>query len=195
MKTPSKNKYRAGRKTRPLTLLPLGEVERLRQENAEDERYLNAVRGRGRVSDEDNAEAHLAPSQIGQGVDASAIEARIRRRSRALEAMSPHVHQFKGAERQRACVRIKENEEYVRRHMLSTREMGRYPKGDDHEAHQEYMRASQKSFEMEIGNPEFQRRAAQLKEDYRRLDPDNADLPNLERFRPVVRTGGRMRRY
>ncbi|MDI6774023.1 MAG: hypothetical protein QME60_01310 [Verrucomicrobiota bacterium] len=194
MKLTAKANTRSGPRKRPLTLLTIEEEKRLRGEIAGETRYLNAVHGRIRVSDDDNSDAHLSPGHI-KDIDTSAIEVRIKRRQRALDAMSPQAHKFIGAKRQSACKEMREHEDFFRKHMLTSREMGRYPKGDDHELQQEYMRACEKSIAMEVGNSEFQRRAHRYKELARRLDPDNADLPNLERFRPVVRTGGRIRRY
>ncbi|MEK6650458.1 MAG: hypothetical protein AABY75_05740 [Bacteroidota bacterium] len=168
-------------------LLSFTESERLRAEQADDQRYLEAARGRTRVSDEDNPDASLPPGQPGGVVDPGAIEARIRRRGAALEKLDPHFHKLVGVQRQRACTKMKEHEEYFSKNMLSTFDMGAYPKGDSHERHQNYLKAVEKSVSQEVGNLEFQRRAREYKDLARRLDPDDPDLTNLERFRPKRR--------
>lgn len=165
-------------------LLSFSESERLRAEQADDQRYLDAARGRSRVSDDDNPESYLPPAQTGREVDTGAIESRIRRRQSALDRLDPRSHKLVGIQRQRACVKMKEHEEFFKKNMLSSFDMGAYPKGDSHERHQNYLKAVEKSVAQEVGNHEFQRRAAEYKDLARRLDPDNQDLTNLERFRP-----------
>jgi hypothetical protein len=169
------------------SLMSFSEAERMRSEQAEDQRFLESVRGRTTVSDEDHPEAHLSPGQVGREVDTSTIEARIRRRDAALKKLDPHNHKLTGIQRQHACAKMKEHEEFFRRHMLTSFEMGAYPKGDSHEKHQNYLKAVEKSMAQEVGNPEFQRRAQEFKDLARRLDPDNPELANIERFRPKRR--------
>jgi hypothetical protein len=41
----------------------------------------------------------------------------------------------------------------------------------------------ERSVKLEVGNPEFRKRARRVKELARMLDPDNPDLANLEHLR------------
>lgn len=166
-------------------LLTLTEEERLRGELAEEERYLRAARGRDRVSDDDNPDVFLAPSQA-KGISMDEWERRVARKRRALGQLSPRAHKLTGVERNRAFAKMKEHEGFFRKNMLSVADMGAYPKSD-HEKQQNYMKAVEKSIAQEVGNSEFQWRAQEYKELARRLDPDNPELPNIERFRPKRR--------
>ena len=181
---PSYDKRRA-LQMRAAPLISVSEVRRLKQRIAEEKAYLSSFGG----TPEGNEvrEAHLSPKQSGRPVDEESVRTRIRRNERALQAMSPENRKIKGRERQQAVKEMRGHELWLKKHMLTTYEMGAYPSSTDIAKDRNYRNAVDKSFKQEVGNPEFQRRASRYKELARRLEPDDPELPNIERLRPKHR--------
>ena len=174
--------YEKGRvkRIRQYPLLSVGEQDRIRDRIQQDKAYLDSFR---RAPDGDSAEAHLAPRSVGRSVDGDAVLTRIKRNEKALERMSPENRKITGVARQTAFKELKGHEEWLKKHMLTTYEMGAYPSATDPVKDHNYRKAADKSFAMEIGNPEFQKRANRAKELARLLEPADAELCNLERLR------------
>lgn len=162
------------------SLLTFSEKERLQKKVAEDARLLRQCMGQDQDGD---GEIFLGPTQSYAGFNVSTVQNRLKRNKAQLERMDPANHKLQGADRMKAEKRMKELEEKLKKNMLSTFEMGYFPKKDDAAKDADYRRACEKSFKMEVGNPEFQRMAVEYKHLARRLDPDNPELPNIERLR------------
>lgn len=163
------------RNTPPLSV---ADRERLKLSIAEERSYLASM---NRPGQGDDAESYLSPRQA-KSIDTEAIESRIRRKEKALEAMSPKP--LTGVEKNRALSEMRQHEEWLRKKMLSTYDMGAFPSATDQLKNARYMEACKKSETQEVGNREFQERAQRYKELARRMDPDNPELSNIERFRP-----------
>lgn len=162
------------------TLLSFSEKERLKARIRADDMLLRQCRGEAVDGDPEIA---LGPTQSFAGFNVSNVLGRLKRNKAILERMDPANHRFQGAERQRAEKRMKELEEKLRKNMLSTYDMGYYPKKDSAEKDADYRRACDKSSRQEVGNEEFQRAAQEYKHLARRMDPDNPELANIERLR------------
>ncbi len=166
---------KAGKK-REAPVISLKEVERLESEIRQEKAYLRGM-------DEVSEEVDLPHSRGARPVDASAIRARIRRKEKALEKLSPKSRKLTGRAANRALAEMKEDEAYLRDNLLSTWDMGAFPKADDMEKDHQYRMATEKSIKQEVGNPETQMRAARYKRNARLIDPDDPELCNIERFR------------
>jgi hypothetical protein len=164
---------------REVRTLTLDEREHLRSRIAEERAYLDSFK---RPESGENADAHISPGQLRE-VDTGAIEARIRRKEEQLKRQSPENFKLQGAKRQEACLEMKKHEEWLKKHMLTTYEMGAYPSATDPIKDAKYRAACEKSHKMEVGNKEFGERAQRYKELARRLDPDNPELHDIERLR------------
>lgn len=179
-------KKRAGRKTqKPRVLLSFAERERLQKLIAEDEAYLRGFRA---APAGQNKDVYLPPQEASRSVDAGAIEARIKRHKKALAVMSPESHRITGTAKRNAAYRqIKEDQEWLSKHMLSTYDMGAFPSATDHEKQRRYLEAVEKSVAQEAGDgrvaKECQERMRRLKDLARRLDPDDPALADTERLR------------
>lgn len=160
-------------------LLTITEKERLQRRIQADEEIIRQARGE---DTEGVGEIFLGPTQSYGAFSVATVQKRLRRNKETLQRMDPANHRFTGVERQRAHTRIREIEEKLRKMMLTTYEMGAYPK-KDHGRDGDYRRACEKSFRQEVGNPEFQRLAQEHKHLARRLDPDSPELANIERLR------------
>lgn len=168
---------------RKLPLLTVSERERLRSQVAEDRGYLESLHSAPKTFDALQAEAFLPPVEASRSVEAASIQARLKRTERAIERMDPANQRLSGRDRQAACREMKEHEEWLRKRMLSTYDMGAYPSSSDHGKQQNFSRAVNKSFAQEVGSREFRDRARRYKELARRLEPDDPELSNIERFR------------
>ncbi len=185
-----KSRYEMGKRQKyapPRQLMTVDEVERTKREIAQEEEYLEGLHR----APKDELGSSLAHAETSRSVDADAIRAGIARKKKSLERLSPESHKLAGRERQKACDEMSQDEEYLRKHMLTTYEMGAYPPKPSDENYavknQKYLQAVEKSKKMEVGNPEFQKRAQRYKLNARRLDPTDPELPNIERFRSTER--------
>ena len=181
---PNYDKRRA-LQTRKIPLMSVAEVQRVKRRIAEEKAYLGSFAGT--PEGDGSRESHLSPKMSGRPVDEESVRTRIRRGERALQLMSPEGRKFKGAERNKADKEMREHEKWLKKHMLTTYEMGAYPSADNISKDRNYRNAVDKSFKQEVGNPEFQRRAKRYKELARRLEPDDSELHNIERLRPTHR--------
>ena len=148
-------------------LLTVEQRERWKKEIAGGDALLDPEESRGIAIDESRG---AGKSQ------------RLQRMARALEVMDPANRKLTGQARQQATVEMKALEAYFRETMLTQDEMSMFP-SRDYARNQAYNRAITKSMKGEVGNPEFQKKAARYKYLARLLEPDDPELPNLERFR------------
>lgn len=162
-------------------LLAIPARDRLKQRINEGKGYQSGV------GTADDGDVSLAHRDARPSIDEGQINRRISRDERALERLDPSNHKLSGAERQQGYTRMKVLEEYITKCMLSENEMGAFPAASDHTKDRKYHQAVEKSMKMEVGNPRFVEAAHEYKRLARRLDPDNPELCNLERFR---RAGG-----
>jgi len=181
-------KKKVVRKQREAPLLTYNERERLQREIKADQEYLDSFERTPRGS---NSDTHLSPGEA-RGVDTSAVRARMGRNRKALEKMSPVNRRFtKVAQKNSAHKEMKEHEEWFRKHMLSTYDQGAFPSTEDPGKQQRYLAACKKSEAQEAGSGkkavEFRERAERYKELARKLDPDNPEMANIERFRSTKR--------
>ena len=168
---------------REVRTLTVSEREHIRSRIAEDRAYLDSFK---RPEAGENADAHISPGQLRE-VDTQAIETRIRRKEEQLRRQSPENFKLVGAKRQAACLEMKKHEEWLRKHMLSTYEMGAFPSATDPIKDAKYRAACEKSIKQEVGSSEFQERAQRYKELARRMDPENPETGDIERFRSKQR--------
>lgn len=171
-----------GRRTGKKVQAPIShsEVERIKNRIQQDKEYLASF---SRVENGEDPEAYLSPAQARE-VDVEAIRTRIKRNERALHSLAPEFRKLTGIARQKAYKEIKEHEEWLKKRMLSTWEMGAYPSATDPEKDHLYRQAVEKSVKQEVGSAEYQQRAHRMKELARLLDPEDPELANLERLRP-----------
>jgi hypothetical protein len=153
------------------------EAARLKSRIAEDEsRKREAVQG-----PDDPIGVELGPSE-GRRVNVHAMDRRISRRKKYVEAVDPANHRLTGNDRQSASKEMAELEPFFKANMLTAAEMSARPSAD-HRTHSAYLQAVKKSMAQEVGSKEFQKKAARYKYLARLLEPENPDLGNLERFR------------
>jgi len=170
-------------KRHAVPLLGHSERRRIEQEIASDELYL---RGMNRTPTGEG-EAHLPHSQGGRPVDVTNIQKRIARNRSALERMSPVNRKLRGRARDKAFKEMREHEVWLKDHMLTTWDMGAFPSATDPEKDHKYRMAVEKAKKQEVGSREFQQRSSRFKELARLLEPEDPDLPNIERLRSTKR--------
>lgn len=169
---------------RRIPLASHSERERLINRIKSDETLIRQCRG---LDTDGDGEIALGPTQSFAAFNVSGVEARLKRNKMMLQRLDPANHKFQGAERARADKRLRELAEKMRKQMLSTFEMGYFPKKDNAARDSDYRRACDKSFKQEVGSPQFQEWAQEYKHLARRLDPDNPELANIEHLRPKRR--------
>lgn len=98
----------------------------------------------------------------------------IRRRKRALAAMSPHVLDRK--EKERLDRQRKQDEEFLKKHMMTRKRMGLKP------GHPDFDKAINECVDKEHA-PQFKKVAKRYQQTMRQLDQENPDAGNIERLR------------
>jgi hypothetical protein len=128
-------------------------------------------------------EAHLPVKQV-VDVDLNAIDARIRRSKKALEALDPAQRRLTGADRQKAEKRYFELCEILPDRMLTHEEMDFFPSATDAHKDQSYRQAVEKAAAKGNENsPEFGRLATEWKQLGRILWPDEPEKSNTQSLR------------
>lgn len=125
-------------------------------------------------------------------VDLGAIDARIRRNKKALEAFDPAQRRLTGADRQRAEKRYAELSEILPERMLTHEEMDYFPSATDTLKDSLYRQAVDKAAAKGNENsPEFSRLAQEWKQLGRILWPDEPERSNTQSLRKHGGASGR----
>jgi len=136
-------------------------------------------------------DAHLPVKQV-IDVDLGAIDARINRNKKALEAFDPAQRRLTGSDRQKAEKRYFELSEILPERMLTHEEMDFFPSASDATKDQAYRKAVEKAAAKGNENsPEFGRLAQEWKQLGRILWPDEPDKSNTQSLRKHGAGSGR----
>lgn len=160
-----------------LPVVSQGEVARMKARIAEDE----SMKRSATLGSNDPEGVELGASES-RRINVHAVDRRIARHKKYVEAVDPANRRLTGTERQKAEAEMKDMEAYFKANMLSNSEMNAHPSGD-HASQSAFVRAVNKTMAREAGNREFGKKAARYKYLARLLEPEDTELPNLERFR------------
>lgn len=160
-----------------LPVVSAAEVARMKSRIAEDE----SMKRTATIGADDPQGVELGPSE-GRRVNVHAMDRRIARRKKYVEAVDPANRRLTGEDRQKASVEMKELETFFRANMLSNDEMSAHP-SSNHASQSGYIRAVNKAMAKEVGSQEFKKKAARYKYLARLMEPEDVELANLERFR------------
>ena len=164
----------------PVVPIGPGEVERRQADIDSKQEYLDKLKG-GKVPEGQMSEMAV------KDIDVGALERQLGRDKRALECFAPK--EGNAAEKKKAQRELDEAKEYIAKHALTHAELGMWPSrvgvnrdGDDIK-HQDYLKACEKAYKEEVGNPEFQRQCEKLKRAAAILAPEDPELRNINNYR------------
>ena len=161
-----------------LPVVSPGERDRLKARIDEDKAILSEV-----LHGPADPDGVAIPARSAVNVNTAAIQRRISRKEKHLEAVDPANRRLSGAQRQAASNRMATLEEWFKKHMISQDEMS-MKASSNFALNSAYNKAVKKSMAQEVGNPEFSKNAQEYKQLARLMEPEDPELGNIERFRP-----------